>query len=135
VDVECFNGIVYHTCLNQIIHPPGSPSIIHALSFIWKLFPPRLPPSNTHLSCIVLGWLGRWTIRSGVTSRHTTINNKVSTVYEAALVAGKEEDALSLLDGFTKATGWEMDFAAVALSFVVAKPILQQRRAIVVSIL
>ena len=120
--------------LNQIIHSLGSSPIIHALSFTWKLCPPGRPPSNPHLPCIVLGWLGRRTIRSSVTSRHTTIDNEVSTVDEAALVAGKEEDALSLLDGFAEATGWEMDFAAVALSFVVAKPILQQRRATVVSI-
>ena len=89
--------------------------------------------SCTPLSCIVLGWLGRWSIRSGVTSRHTTIDNKVSTVDEAALVAGKEEDTLGLLDGLAKATGWEVDFAAVALSLVVAKPVLQQRCATIIS--
>jgi len=50
---------------------------------------------------------------------HTAINNEVLTVDERALVGSKEQDCLSLLDGFTETTRWKMNLAAVTLGCVV----------------
>jgi len=55
---------------------------------------------------------------------HASIDNEVRPIYEAALVAGEEEDGVGLFDGFAEASGWEMDLAAVALGCVVAEPVL-----------
>ena len=54
-----------------------------------------------------------------------TIDNEIGTVDEAALVAGKEKDRLSLFNGFTESAGWEMDFAAHTLVRIVSKPVLK----------
>ena len=58
---------------------------------------------------------------------HATINYEICPINKAALIAGKEEHRLSLLNGFTEATSREMDLAAMALRCVVTKPILQKR--------
>ena len=91
-------------------------------------------PSNPHLLCVVLGRVGRWSVRRGVTPGHATIDDEIGAVDEAALIAGKEEDTLRLLDGLTETTRGEVDFATVTLSLVVTKPILQEWCAVTVSI-
>ena len=60
----------------------------------------------------------------------STVHHKVSRVDEAALVAGKEEHCLGLLDGLAETTRGEVDLAAVALGLVVAQPVLKQRSAV-----
>ena len=62
---------------------------------------------------------------------HPTIDYKVSPVDKAAFVAGKEENRLCLLNSFSEAAARKMDFATVALTGVVAQPILEQRCAII----
>jgi hypothetical protein len=57
---------------------------------------------------------------------HGPINHKIRAIHKAAFVAGKEEDGLSLLDRFTEAACWEMDFATMALCCVVAEPVLEE---------
>ena len=58
--------------------------------------------------------------------RHTAVDDKVGPVDEATLVAGQEENGLSLLDCFAEAAGREVDLAAVALGCVVAEPVLEE---------
>ena len=60
---------------------------------------------------------------------HATVDDKVSAVDEAALVAGEEEHGLGLLDGFAEAAGGEVYLATVALGRVISEPILKKRRA------
>jgi len=57
---------------------------------------------------------------------HTTINNKVLPIDKGTLVSSKEQNCLSLLDSFTKATRWEMNLAAVTLGRIVTKPVLKE---------
>ena len=82
---------------------------------------------------VVIRRRGGCSLRRDVASSHSTIDNEVCAVDEAALIAGKEEHALGLLNGLTEATGREMDFATSALGLVVAKPVLKKRGARVVS--
>jgi hypothetical protein len=82
---------------------------------------------------VVVGSLGWWAFRRGVAPRHAAVNHKVCTVDEAALVAGQEENTLSLLDSLSEATSWEVNFAAVTLGLVVAKPVLEEGSAVMVS--
>jgi hypothetical protein len=84
---------------------------------------------------VVHGCLGRWSFRRCVAPRHTAIDDEVGTVDEAALIAGEEEDTLCLLDGLTKATCGEVNFAAVALGCVVTEPVLQKRCAVIISLM
>ena len=58
---------------------------------------------------------------------HTTVNNKVRAIDEAAFITSEEENSLSLLDGFPETASWEMDLAAHALVLVGAEPVLQER--------
>jgi hypothetical protein len=81
------------------------------------------------LSGVVLGCLGGGAGRRCVALGHTAINDKVCTVDEAALVAGQEQNRLSLLDSFTEATSGEVDLAAVTLLSVVTEPVLEERGA------
>jgi hypothetical protein len=88
-------------------------------------------------------WLSWWTFRRDVAllrvsrssnqrtkiwthSCHATINNKISTGDEAALIACQEQNGIGLLDGFTKATSGEVHFAAGAFDSVVAEPVLEE---------
>lgn len=57
---------------------------------------------------------------------HAAVDDKVSAVDEAALVAGEEEHGLGLLDGFAEAAGGEVDLATVALSRIISEPILKK---------
>ena len=59
-----------------------------------------------------------------------TVNDKVSGVHEAALIASKEDNRMRLLNRLAEATAWEMHLATEALLLVITKPILQKRRAI-----
>jgi hypothetical protein len=78
--------------------------------------------------------LCRGTLRGGVATCHTTVNHKVGTVDEAAFVAGKEKNGLSLLNSLTEAACGEVNLAAVALGFVVSEPVLEKGSAVGVSI-
>jgi hypothetical protein len=84
---------------------------------------------------VVVRCLRRRSLGSGVAPRHAAIDHKVRAVDEAALVAGKEKDRLSLLNGLAKTTSREMNFTAVALGLVVAEPILEEGSAVAVRIL
>ncbi len=129
-----FSGDVirYKYLISYIIHPSWPP---FAVLGHWLSYPLRgLQTFEPRLSCVVLGRLGRWSIRRGVAPGHTTIDDEISAANEAALIAGEEEDTLGLLDSLTEATSREMDFAAVTLGCVVAEPILQKWCAVTVSI-
>lgn len=64
---------------------------------------------------------------------HSTVNNKVSSVDEAALVAGEEDDSVGLLDGLTETAGREVNLATETLGLVIAQPVLKKGGAIGVS--
>lgn len=66
------------------------------------------------------------TFRGDISSSHAAINNEISTIDEAALIAGKEEHRLSLLDSLTEAAGREVNLATVTLGLVITKPVLQE---------
>lgn len=70
--------------------------------------------------------LRRRSLRRSIAPRHTAINHKVRAVDEAALIASQEENGLSLLNRLAEAAGREVDFAAVTLGLVVAKPVLEE---------
>jgi len=65
---------------------------------------------------------------------HATVNNEVSSVDKAALVAGKEDDGVGLLDGLTETAGGEVNLTTETLGLVVAQPVLEKGGAIEVSI-
>jgi hypothetical protein len=88
---------------------------------------------DAHLPCIVLGRLEGRSSRRSVALGHAAVNDEVSSIDEAALVASKEEDTLSLLNGLAKTTSREVNFATVALLLVVTEPVLKERGAVVVS--
>lgn len=60
---------------------------------------------------------------------HTTIDDLIVSINKAALVTGKPEYGVGLLDGFTEAAGGEVDLATVTFSGVVTEPVLQEWRA------
>lgn len=84
----------------------------------------------TDLSGVVLRRRSRRAGRRCVALGHTAIDHEIRAVDKAGLVAGQEEHSLRLLDGLTEAAGGEVDFAAVALLSVVAKPVLEERGAV-----
>ena len=86
-----------------------------------------------YLSGIVLGRLSRWASRCRVALSHTTIDNEVCAIDEAALVAGQEKHCLGLLDCLTKAACGEVNLAAVALLSIVTEPVLEERGTVIVS--
>lgn len=61
---------------------------------------------------------------------HSTVNNKVSSVDKAALVAGKENDGVSLLDGLTETAGREVNLTTETFGLVIAQPVLEKGGAI-----
>lgn len=65
--------------------------------------------------CEVARWFGRRSLRSNVTLGHASVDNEIGAVDKAALIAGEEQDGLSLLDGLPEAAGGKVDFAAVTL--------------------
>lgn len=65
---------------------------------------------------VVLAYLG-----------HTAINNKVSAINEAALIASQEEDSLSLLNSLSESSTGEMDLSSQALGSIITQPILKER--------
>jgi hypothetical protein len=85
------------------------------------------------VTSVVVRCLCGWALGGGVAPGHTAIDNKISAVNEAALVTGKEEYRLSLLNGLAKATSGEVNFTTVALGLVVAEPVLEEGSAGAVS--
>ena len=57
----------------------------------------------------------------------TTVNKEVGAIDEAALVAGKEDNGVGLLDGLTEATGGEVNFTTEPLGLVLTEPVLEER--------
>jgi hypothetical protein len=51
---------------------------------------------------------------------HAAVNDKICAVYEAAFVAGQEQDRLCLFDGLSESAGWEMYLSAVTLCCIIA---------------
>lgn len=79
--------------------------------------------------CIVCRWLGGWSLWCSVAPGHAAIDNEISTIDEAALVAGKEKDSLGLLNGLTEPAGGEVNFTAMSLGSVITEPVLEEWRA------
>jgi hypothetical protein len=90
-----------------------------------------MPPTanQRHLASVVFGRLRSRTLGRDIAPGHTAIDNEIRAVDKAALVASKEQDRLCLLDSLTKTTAREVDFTAVALGRIVAKPVLKERSA------
>jgi hypothetical protein len=86
----------------------------------------HIAPHYTTSSGVVLRRSGRRAGGRCVALGHATIDDKVGTVDKTGLVAGKEKHSLCLLDGLAEAASGEVDFAAVTLLSVVAKPVLQE---------
>jgi hypothetical protein len=82
-----------------------------------------------NLASVVLRWLGGRALRRDVALGHTTIDHKVRSIDEAALIAGKEKDCLRLLNSLAKTTSGEVDLTAVPLRRIIAQPVLQERGA------
>ena len=68
------------------------------------------------------------TLREIAYFRHSPINHEVGPIHETTLIAGQEQDGLSLFNGFAEAAGWEVHLAALAFGCVVTEPVLQQSR-------
>ena len=94
----------------------------------------QLSPSNPHLLCVVLGRLKWRALRCGVAPGHTTVDDKVGTIDEAALIAGEEENTLGLLDGLTEPAGGEVHLTTESFGLIITQPVLQKRCAIIVSV-
>lgn len=62
---------------------------------------------------------------------HAAINDEIGPVHKTALIASEEDNGLGLLDGFAEAASWKMHFAALSLGYIVAEPVLEERRAVV----
>lgn len=82
-----------------------------------------------NLASVVLRWLRGRALRRDVALGHTTVDHKVRSIDEAALVTGKEKNCLCLLDSLAEATSGEVDFTAVPLRGIIAQPVLQERGA------
>ena len=80
------------------------------------------------LTSQVLRRLGRRSLRRNIRLRHTAIDHEVAAVHEARLVARQEEHSLSLLDGLSEPSSWEVHLTPVPLLLIVTKPVLQERR-------
>lgn len=93
-------------------------------------------PASPHpLSGVVLGRLSGRAGGRCVALGHSAIYNEVRAVDEAGLVAGQEENGLSLLNGLTKTAAGEVDLTAVALLLVVTEPVLKEGCANIVSMM
>ena len=55
---------------------------------------------------------------------HSSINEKVRSIHETALITRKKQYSLCLFNGFTKPTSRKMDLPTMALRGIIAKPIL-----------
>lgn len=86
-----------------------------------------LTDSEFLLQCIV-DRSGRWLSLGGdICLGHATIDHHLVAVDKACLVAGQEQNSLSLLDGLAKAARREVDLTAHALGDVIAEPVLEKR--------
>lgn len=81
----------------------------------------------------VLGGLSGRTLRGHIRLGQTTIDDKVSRVDEAALIASQEDDGVGLFNGFSETTSGEVDLATEALLLVVTEPVLQKGGAAFIS--
>lgn len=81
----------------------------------------------------VLGALSGRTLRSHIRLGQTTIDDEVSRVDEAALIASQEDDGVGLFDGLSETTGREVNLTTEALLLVVTEPVLQKRGAAFIS--
>lgn len=79
------------------------------------------------LGSVVLRWRRlRRALSGDIALGHATIDGKVMAVDEAGLIAGQEENCISLLNGLTEASRRQVNLSSVSLLLVVTKPILQQ---------
>lgn len=102
------------------------PAKYHKPAF--KNLQPKLHESKTtSLAALVDRSLSGWSLGRDIRLGHTTINDKVRAVHEAALVAGQEQDRLSLFNSLTETTRREVDLATQTLGLVVAQPVLEKR--------
>ena len=81
----------------------------------------------------VLGGLSGRTLRGHIRLGQTTIDDKVSRVDEAALIASQEDNGVGLLNGLSETTGREVNLATEALLLVITEPVLQKRGAAFIS--
>lgn len=107
---------------NHTIRSSFMPLLVHSVA----------STSLQELLAQVLGGLGRRALRGHICLGQSTVNHKVGGIDEATFVASQEDDGVSLFDGFTEATGGEVDFAAESLLFIISEPILQQGGAAIV---
>lgn len=81
----------------------------------------------------VLRGLGGRTLRSHIRLGQTTVDDEISGIDEAALIASQEDDSVGLFDGLSEATGREVDLATEALLLVITEPVLQKGSAVIIS--
>lgn len=106
----------------------------HVRTFATPLHSPFTSPCPIRfLTGVVLGRLEWWSFGCSVAPSHATVNDEISAVDEAALIAGEKEHSLSLLDSLAETTRGEVHFAAMALRLVVTEPVLQERGAAMIS--
>ena len=82
--------------------PSGVTYAYHAISY-----PPQQVPN------VKITYLG-----------HSTVNNKIVTVDEAAFVAGKENHCVRLFNGLAESSGREVHLTTEPLRFIITQPIL-----------
>ena len=98
---------------------------------VWSLIPETL---EIILARQVLRGLDGWALRRDVALSHASVDDKVGSVDEAALIAGKEKHSLCEFDSLAKASSGEVDLAAVALRLVISEPVLEKRGAAKISL-
>lgn len=81
----------------------------------------------------VLGGLSGRSLRSHIRLGQTTIDDEVSRIDEAALIASQEDDGVSLFNGLSETTGREVNLTTEALLLVVTEPVLQKGGAAFIS--
>lgn len=76
---------------------------------------------------VIRGRRRRGAFRGNVALRHTTIHDEIRAIDKAALIAGKEQHSLGLLNSLSKTTSREMDLTTMSFGRVVTEPVLQER--------
>lgn len=74
----------------------------------------------------VLGRLSGRALRSHIGLSKTTVDDKVSGVDEATLVARQEDDCVGLLNRFTETARGEVNLATETLLLIITQPVLQK---------
>lgn len=80
--------------------------------------PVKVSHCSSFQKCLKVTYLG-----------HTTVNNKVSAVDEAALIAGQEDNGMRLLNGLTETSSGEVNLTALTLGLIITQPVLEKRSA------